>query len=545
MTQLTVNGSRPGTSYQPRHSRRVLCVFPRYAHSFGTFQYAYSLMPDVQAFMPPQGILLIAAYMPAQWDVRFVDENIQQVSDADLQWADVVFISGMHVQKHSIHRINDDAHRLGKLTVLGGPSVSGCPEYYPDVDILHVGEIGNATDELVALLDHDVSRPGEQLRLETTDRHELHDFPTPAYHLLDMRNYFLGSIQYSSGCPFLCEFCDIPALYGRNPRIKHPEQVVAELDQMLNSGIRGAIYFVDDNFVANPAATRELLPHLIKWQQRTGYRIRFSCEATLNLAQMPDILAMMHEANFVACFVGIETPNPEALTHIQKKQNMRQPILDSIKTFNDHGIEVVSGIILGLDTDTPETGQHILDFIEASQIPMLTINLLYALPRTRLYDRLEAEHRLTDDPSRESNVIFKMPYDDVLAMWRNVVETAYAPDNLFERFRSQTEICFPNRLKPPNRSANVDLIAFGIRVIGRTLWQAGVRADYRKKYWSVAGPLIKTGRIEDAVHVGLVTHHLISYTRDCMHGNAEASFYNDPNRARTSEPAHETITSQA
>ena len=536
MTQLTVNGSTPSTAFQPRNSRRVLCVFPRYAHSFGTFQYAYPLMPGVQAFMPPQGILLIAAYMPKSWDVRFVDENIQQVRDEDIQWADVVFISGMHVQKAHIQRINRDAHRLGKLTVLGGPSVSGCPDYYPDIDILHVGEIGDATDDLIARLDEDISRPSEQVRLETAHRRELHDFPTPAYHLLDMRNYFLGSIQYSSGCPFLCEFCDIPALYGRNPRIKHPEQVVAELDQMLEAGIRGAIYFVDDNFVANPAATRELLPHLIRWQQRTGYRIRFSCEATLNLAQMPDLLQMMHEANFVACFVGIETPSPEALSAIQKRQNMRQPILESIRAFNSYGIEVVSGIILGLDTDTPETGRHVIDFINESQIPMLTINMLYALPRTKLYDRLEREGRLTDDPNLQSNVVFKMPYEQVLAMWRQVVEHAYEPENLFNRFQTQTEVCFPNRLKPPNRSANLDIIAYGVRVIGRTLWQAGVRADYRKKYWEVAGPLLKKGRIEDAVHVGLVTHHLISYTRDCMQGDAEASFYNDPNRARTDQP---------
>lgn len=542
MTQLTVNGSKPAAAYQPRNTRRVLCVFPRYAHSFGTFQYAYPLMPDVEAFMPPQGILLIAAYMPKSWEVRFVDENLQQVRDEDIQWADVVFISGMHVQKASIQRINKDAHRLGKLTVLGGPSVSGCPEYYPDVDILHVGEIGNATDELVAMLDADVDRPGEQIRLDTTDRHELHDFPTPAYHLLDMRNYFLGSIQYSSGCPFLCEFCDIPALYGRNPRIKRPEQVLAELDQMLAAGIRGAIYFVDDNFVANPAATRDLLPHLIKWQERTGYRIRFSCEATLNLAQMPDILEMMHQANFVACFVGIETPSPEALKSIQKKQNMRQPILESIKTFNSYGIEVVSGIILGLDTDTPETAQHTIDFINASQIPMLTINLLYALPRTKLYDRLEAAGRLTDDANLQSNVVFKLPYEQVLASWRKVVADAYDPDNLFERFRTQTEVCFPHRFKPPNRKANLDIVAFGVRVIARTLWQAGVRADYRRKYWSVAWPLIKKGRIEDAVHVGLVTHHLISYTRDCMQGDAEASFYNDPNRA-TAARQPETVAS--
>lgn len=514
-----------------RECRRILCVFPRYAHSFGTFQYAYPLLPRVRAFMPPQGILVIAAYMPAEWEVRFVDENMRPVNDADLRWADAVFISGMHVQRRAIDRITHAAHRHGKLTVLGGPSVSGCPDYYPEPDILHIGELGDATNELVRRLDESTERPGKQLVLQTAERLPLEEFPSPAYERLDMTRYFLGSVQFSSGCPFLCEFCDIPALYGRNPRMKRPQQVIGELDAMLSAGLRGAVYFVDDNFIANPGAARDLLPHLVEWQRRTGYRVRLCCEATLNLAQHPDILSQMREANFSAVFCGIETPEPHALEMMAKKQNMRRPILDAVRTLNEHGMEVVSGIILGLDSDTPQTGDRIVEFIEQSAIPMLTINLLYALPKTRLYDRLAAEGRLIDAPTpgekHATNVRFKMDEEQVVGMWQQVIREAYEPAKLFERFRRQTEVCYPNRLPGPT-SVTPGMMAHGASVIARTMWRVGVKADYRRLFWDVCGPLLRQGRIEEVMHIGIVSHHLIRFARECHTGQAEASFYADP-----------------
>ncbi len=520
----------PARSRAARGSRRrILCVFPAYAHSFGTFQHAYPLL-GVRAFMPPQGLLLIAGYMPSSWQVRFVDENIRPVRDRELQWADVVLISGMHVQRDKINRINRRAHAFGRLTVLGGPSVSACPAYYREVDILHVGELGDATDELIDRLDRGIRRPDEQIILTTDRRLDMDAMPMPAYHLIDLRRYFLASVQFSSGCPFMCEFCDIPALYGRNPRLKSPERICRELDIMVQRGLRGAVYFVDDNFIANPAAARQLLPALIDWQQRHGYKVRFSCEATLNLAQMPDVLAQMQLAGFTACFCGIETPEPQALAAMRKKQNMRQPILDSVKALNDHGIEVISGIILGLDTDTPDTADRIIEFIEQSRIPLLTINLLYALPRTPLYDRLAAEGRLIDAPGRASNVDFKLPYDQVMAMWRRCIDAAYEPARLYGRFRDQPHITFPHRVDF-DRKLTARQMAYGASVISRVLWHVGVRADYRRLFWDVAGPLLKAGRAEDAIHVGTVTHHLIRFARQTRTGQAEAAFYADPHRA--------------
>src|SRR6185369_15424949 len=256
------------TSYQPTHRRKILCVYPRYARSFGTFQHAYEFFGGrVRAFMPPQGLLVVTAYLPETWAVRFVDENSQTTTAADFEWADAVFVSGMHIQRSQIHDVITRAHAHDRPIVVGGPSVSGCPEYYPDADMLHVGEIGDATDRLIEHLDRTTDRPANQLRFETKDRLPLADFPTPAYEMIPLHEYFIANMQFSSGCPYSCEFCDIPALYGRNPRLKTPEQVLRELDLIAAAGAT-SVYFVDDNFIGNQKAALELLPHVVDWQTR-------------------------------------------------------------------------------------------------------------------------------------------------------------------------------------------------------------------------------------------------------------------------------------
>jgi radical SAM superfamily enzyme YgiQ (UPF0313 family) len=515
--------------------RRILCVVPSYSPSFGTFEHAYPLCGRrVRAFMPPQGILVIAAYLPAHWEVRFVDENIAPLSDADLRWADAVFVSGMHIQKEKITAINARAHAFAKTTVLGGPSVSADPGQYPQFDYLHVGEIGDATDRLIEILAHDPARPGCQVILETRGRLPLEDFPPPAYDLVEIDRYFLASIQFSSGCPFRCEFCDIPALYGRVPRLKRPEQILAELDSMCAQGGLNAIYFVDDNFIGNKKAARELLPHLVEWQKRNGYPVQFACEATLNIAGEPDILAMMREAYFCTLFCGIETPELEALRAMRKEQNARQPLLDAVAAINSYGIEVVSGIILGLDTDTSDTPAHVLEFIRRSHIPILTINLLQALPRTPLWDRLLAEGRLIGDSDRESNVAFRLPYDDVVAAWRRCVAEAYRPETLYERFAWNVEHTYANRLSLPLTAARASAanLRRALRISWNLLFKVGIDADYRETFWRHCWPLLKAGKIEQVIHVGLVAHHLISFARDALDGSQNASFYS----ARTRTP---------
>ena len=531
------------TTYVPLNHRRVLCIFPKYAPNFGSFHHAFPLIPKVKGFMPPQGILLIAAYLPEQWEVRFVDENVRDATPRDFEWADVVFTSGMHVQRPFIHDIARRAHQHGKLVALGGPSVSASPEYYDTADLLHIGELGDATDAVIARIDTSVERPGTQEVFTTDDRTPLREFPTPKYDLINLRHYFLGSIQYSSGCPFLCEFCDIPALYGRNPRLKSPEQILRELDAIVDNGALGAVYFVDDNFVADPRATRELLPHLVDWQKQRGYPLRFTCEATLNLAKMPDVLELMREAAFHTVFFGIETPEEDALVHIRKKQNLRQPITEAIETFSSYGIEPVGGIIMGLDTDTPNTGRNIAAFIHETNIPLLTINLLYALPKTALHDRLMAEGRVLSDDAchdRVSNVEFAMPYEDVVRMWFDTITDVYRPEALLERYLHQAEHTFPNRAKiePKVTAAH---IRHGVGIMARILWKVGIRGSWRKAFWQFAKPLIRRGEIEAVINIAIVSHHLITFVEEIKAGRHEACFYADPSKNTTTEHALDDV----
>jgi hopanoid C-2 methylase len=535
--------SLPGKArYVPKNQRKILLIFPKYSKSFGTFHYSYKLTGGrVKGFMPPQGLLLISSYLPKEWEVRLIDENVELAQDADYRWADAVITSGMHIQRPQINQINAIAHRHGKITVVGGPSVSGCPEYYPDFDILRMGELGDADERLIEYLDNGCDRPEQQLRFETQERLPLNEFPTPAYHQIDLNKYLLGSVQFSSGCPFNCEFCDIPTLYGHNPRLKTADQILAELDAMLASGNPGLVYFVDDNFIGNRRAVMDFLPRLIEWQKERGYPLQFACEATLNIAQSPKLLELMREAYFTTVFCGIETPEPDALHAISKDQNLSMPILDAVKALNKYGMEVVSGIIIGFDTDTEETGDRILEFIRASNISVLTINLLFALPKTALWARLEKEGRLIlDDDTRESNVQFLMPYDQVVDMWRRVITTAYTPEFLYERYQYQVNYTYRNRIVAPNSPARVNWsnIKKALIMMGNILIRMGIFSDYRKTFWNLAGPALKAGQIEDVLGTGWTSYHLIEFARECARGDESASFYSQ--KVRKEEP--ETVS---
>jgi hopanoid C-2 methylase len=527
------------TSYAPARPRRILCVSPRYTPSFGTFHYAYPLFGTrIRAFMPPQGLLVIAAYLPESWQVRFVDENARAATPEELAWADAVLVSGMHVQRPFIRDVIARAHAAGKVAVLGGPSVSGSPEDYPDADLVHVGELGDATDDVIRWLDEHDGRPAAQLRFTTGSRLALPDFPAPAYHLLQLRQYFISSLQFSSGCPYTCEFCDIPALYGRVPRLKTPAQVLAELDQLVAGGATN-VYFVDDNFIANQKAALDLLPHIVDWQRRRRYPLRFACEATLNIARHEGILALMRDAGFQVVFCGIETPEPHALRAMSKDQNLRMPILDAVRRLNDHGLEVVSGIIVGLDTDTEATAEHIVEFIDASQIPVLTINVLYALPKTPLWTRLAGEGRLRagaegDGAAHESNVVFHLPEGTVLRMWRRCIAAAYSPEAIYARFAHNFAHTFARRPTFPMSSERASWrnAATGLALLARIVWHIGIRGDYRRTFWRLALPALRRGQVEELLQAAVVSHHLIEFTRRSLAGQGGAAFY-----APTTAPA--------
>ena len=513
-------------TFRPANVRRILCVFPAYTKAFATFDHAFPLMGPVKAFMPPQGILLIAALVPREWQVRFVDENIRPVVESELAWADAVLVSGMHIQRRQILDLARRAHREGKVIALGGPSVSAAPEHYAEIDLLHCGEVGDGTLELFRRLDETPARPEQQIVYRTVDRLPMTEFPTPAYRLIDIRQYLLGCVQYSSGCPFACEFCDIPALYGRNPRLKRPRQILAELDELTDGGTP-SIYFVDDNFIANPRAALDLLPHLVEWQRRRDYSVRLSCELTLNVAGYPEILELMREAFMTNVFCGVETPEPDALRAMRKTQNFRTPILQAVDMINSYGIEVAAGIILGLDTDTPETPDAILEFIKASQIPIVTPNLLVALPHTALYERLQKASRLNSGEGRDSNIEYLQPYEDVVARWKRVIRETYEPRTIYARYATQARKTYPHRKRParPLDQLTWANVRRAVAIFSRTAWLVGICSDYRGEYWKMAWRELRQGNVESVFQIAMVAHHLISFGRECLTRDVQASAY--------------------
>ena len=279
-----------------------------------------------------------------------------------------------------------------------------------------------------------------------------------------------------------------------------------------------------------------MLPHLVAWQKKHGYPLSFACEATLNIAKQTDILALMREAAFNTIFVGIETPELDALKGMRKEHNAAVPMMEAIRTLNSYGMEITSGIILGLDTDTDNSAAALIDFIEASQIPILTINLLQALPKTPLWDRLARDNRITDDAALESNVRFLRPYDEVVASWRRCIAHAYEPKNLFARFKHQVDVTYVNRMVTPARGKLTwDNLRAAAVLAFRLAWRVGVKSDYRREFWSAVGYALKRGQIDQAFGMGFVAHHLIQFTREALRGEQNAGFYSTHERERAQE----------
>lgn len=512
--------------YDPGKPRRVLCVFAKFTPCFATFDHARPFFRGTVAFMPPQGIMTIAAYLPESWEVRLIDENVAEVTEADLAWADVVMTSGMHVQRRRLNELATRAHAHGKVCVVGGPSVSACPEYYPDYDILHVGELGDATDRIIEHLGRTVQRPAQQLIFQTDARVDIDAFPIPAYHLVELRKYMVSNIQWSSGCPYKCEFCDIPELYGRKPRTKSPERLLRELDAILAASPMGGLYFVDDNLIGNRKAARELMDHLIAWQQKHGYPLRFAGEASINLAQDPELLAKMKEAYFTDMFFGIETPDPDTLVTIDKQHNNRMDLREAVRVINNYGIELYAGVIFGFDADGEDYADKVIRFIEETNIPMMAINVLYALPKTPLHRRLEAEGRLIpDQEARESNIVFKLPEEKVVEMWRQAVGHLYAPESLLSRYRYNIQHTYPNRKQLPLSRFGVskDTLHTFASAMGRLMFGLGLASDYKRDFWKTALPLMATGQVDSLIYVGAMAHHFMRYRDDVLSGRVRAS----------------------
>ena len=478
---------------------RVLMIFPRFnANSFWNYK-ATCEMAGARYPGAPLGLITVAAMLPKHWEIRLVNRNTETLRDGDIDWADMVMTGGMLPQQWDTLAIIDMAHAAGKPVVVGGPGVTSTPEPYAAADFMVLGEAEGIIDEFVAAW-NDGARSGtfEGVRFKA----DVTTTPLPRFDLLRFKDYLHVGVQFSRGCPFTCEFCDIIELYGRVPRTKKVDQVLGELDRLYELGYRGHIDFVDDNLIGNKKAVKAFLPHLKEWQERHGFPFEFSTEASVNLADDPDLLAMMRDANFFAVFVGIESPDPEALVAMQKKQNTRRVLGDSIRKIYEAGIFVVGGFIVGFDCERRNVAASIVDLVEDCAIPVAMVGLLYALPNTQMTRRLEREGRLFepetaiddgevcgDQCTAGLNFVMKRPRRDALSDYRAILVRVYAPAEFFGRVR---RVCAA--LKMPKRSLSVALRA-SARDAGRFVRLLyGIttsRPDMRREVWSTLAFMLR------------------------------------------------------
>ncbi len=394
----------------------------------------------------PLGLITVAALLPTNWTCRLVDRNVAALTNADLDWADLVMTGGMNVQRSDCLRVIALAQARGKTVVVGGPDVTSEPDAYLSADFQVCGEAESVIGLLVAAL-QDGQRRGKFVSPRSSV--DITRTPPPRFDLLRRRDYLNYSVQFSRGCPFTCEFCDIIELYGRVPRVKTVSQVLGELERLYEAGYRGHVDFVDDNFIGNKKAVKGLLPALAQWQRRRRYPFWFTTEASLNLADDEELLQSMRDANFGAVFVGIESPNTDTLVATRKKQNTRRRIADSVHRIHAAGLFVLAGFIVGFDGEQGDIAPAMIACIEESDIPVCMAGLLIALPNTQLYLRLEREGRLFPwsliaDRSRESggdqctlglNFETQRPRRLVLHDYKQVIDAIYRPGFYFGRVR--------------------------------------------------------------------------------------------------------------
>jgi radical SAM superfamily enzyme YgiQ (UPF0313 family) len=413
----------------------VLMIYPRFqANTFWNFSEACKLAGSRYP-SAPLGLITIAAMLPPDWNIRLVNRNTEEVAAEDVAWADMVMTGGMINQQIDTLRLIALAREHGKPVVIGGPDATSSPHVYADADFLVLGEVEDILGQFVAAWQN-----GERRGRFIADKFkvDVSKTPAPRFDLLKTEHYLYVGVQYSRGCPFTCEFCDIIELYGRVPRTKTPEQMLAELQSLYDLGYRGHVDFVDDNLIGNRKSLRLFLPHLIRWQEERGYPFEFSTEASINLADDRELLELMRRANFFAVFVGIESPDPETLAQTKKKQNTRRNLAESIHKLYAAGMYVTAGFIVGFDSEKVSVADAMVELIEDSAIPMAMVGLLYALPNTQLSRRLEKEGRLHQDHDRMlaetgDQCTLGLNYDslrperDILLDYRRVLERVYDP----------------------------------------------------------------------------------------------------------------------
>ena len=371
---------------------KALLVYPEFPNTYWSFKHALPFAGKRSAY-PPLGLLTLSSMLPRTWEKRLVDMNVRRLKDSDLQWADIVFASAMIVQQDSLRGVIDRCKALGVRIAVGGPFVSTGMEHVADADFLFPGEAETTVPEFLRDLEMGVP----QHVYQSDEKPDLTRTPIPDFSLVEMSRYSSMAIQYSRGCPFNCEFCDIIEIYGRVPRTKTNEQMLVEMDALYRTGWRGPLFIVDDNFIGNKKNVRRLMPDLCEWMERHEQPFRLFTEASINLADDDELLGMMKRANFRRVFLGIETPVEESLKETQKGQNTQAQPDRSVRRIQSYGMEVMAGFIVGFDNDPADIFQRQINFIRESAIPMAMVGLLSALPDTQLWRRLEKEGRLSSE----------------------------------------------------------------------------------------------------------------------------------------------------
>jgi radical SAM superfamily enzyme YgiQ (UPF0313 family) len=411
----------------------ILLVNPEFEETYWSFRHALPF-EGLRSVFPPLSLLTVSSLLPSSCNRRLVDLNVERLSTSALKWADMVFVTGMLAQQQSLHSVVAQAKKLGKIVVLGGPYVTSTIKELPHADHIFQGEAETTLPEFFADLER-----GEAKRVyKAPQRPAMTLSPIPDFRLVDFKRYSCMSVQYSRGCPFSCEFCDIIEIYGRVPRTKSNEQMVAEFDDLKRRGWRGPVFIVDDNFIGNKKNVRQLLPELVDWQNRHGHPFSLLTEASVNLADDDELLGHMREANFRRVFLGIETPVEESLKEAQKSQN-RGNLLDSVKKIQSYGMEVMAGFIVGFDNDPLDIFQRQIEFIRESAIPLAMVGMLNALPDTQLWKRLEREGRLLGEDATGNNTIStvnfipKMDVETLVKGYQSIMKTIYKPREFYER----------------------------------------------------------------------------------------------------------------
>jgi radical SAM superfamily enzyme YgiQ (UPF0313 family) len=477
-------------------------IYPRNPDSFWSFKHVLKFVSKKSAF-PPLGLLTVAAMLPRSWNLSLIDLNVSALSDADLRRADYVFLSGMIVHQQSAREIAARCAALGKIVIAGGPLFTTGYRGFPEISHFVLGEAEEVIGELVA----DMGRGTVQPVYRAQGWPDVRKTPVPRWDLINLADYVTMPVQFSRGCPFDCEFCDIVVMNGRVPRTKEPVQLVRELEALRLAGWKDMVFVVDDNFIGHRKHARELLRALIEWRRRVNTSVGFLTEASVNLADHPDLCELMVEAGFKKVFVGIETPAVESLDECGKTHNRSRDLGECVRTLQRAGMEVMGGFIVGFDSDPEDIFARQFDFIQRTGVVTAMVGLLTALPQTRLYRRLAAEGRILSETCGNNtdavlNFVTRLDRDSMLAGYRQLMRRLYAPPNYYRRIRAFLRSFEPRG--PTRRVSPADVKAFL-----KSLWLLGVCKTGRSQYWALlcSTLLVSPRKLRSAVELSILGHH--------------------------------------